>query len=484
MRTNFERNRRSGRKSINSNSNRSKNKDEHHPVRKCFINIFEVLDDDERQRFVERAKARVERLTGSLAGMERLEHYGKSYVLKSAYDESDFVSILDVLEHDEMRALMEKSSNRKQILRERMRLRDEAVVKSVGFIGVMDVLNESERAKFNSRSERIRRKCIALMKREAEKTRAQQRYSKVSYSGGRPAQNGIQMPARQQKAVFDVTHQNPGEKQLKSVTNESYDHVTDESLMVLAKIECRLMDYLERAPAVPTKKSQAQVDLEIVKNFYENPTPEAFAGLWKRYRWGVQSHISKFVGDWSNSDDLVQETFQKAWEKRFMFDPLKASFSTWLYTIARNLTFTYLKKEGQAKVIDVDVNDVYTSALHPNGENAATVDETYYIVNSPDDVESNTFDEVTHKMYTESVARVKDMDPMFQKVLIMKNLRGMTLREISAALNISESKLKNMYYKCREMLCEKIKDECSELYNIYVDAAHDHADDENQYIYG
>ena len=181
---------------------------------------------------------------------------------------------------------------------------------------------------------------------------------------------------------------------------------------------------------------------------------------------------------------MVQDTFQKAWEKRFLFDPLKASFSTWLYTIARNLTFTQLKKDGQTKIIDVDVNDVYTSALYPNGENAATVDEAYYIVNSPDNVENNTFDDVTHKMYTESVSRVKDMDPLFQKVLIMKNLRGMTLHQISEALSISESKLKNMYYKCRDMLCGRIKEECSELYNIYIDAAHDHAEEDSQYMYG
>ena len=441
MRTNFERSRRSGRESnINSNSNSSSNKDANHPARKCFINIFEVLDDDKRRRFVERARARVERLTGRPASTDRLEHYGKSYVLKSGCDESEFVSILEYLDRDAMRAMMEKNSQR----RERIGKMKAGEYTSAGRQHVQE------------------KKC------------ARKQFTPVGYSGRQTSG----------RAVFDVTRQNQGEKRLRSVTDDRYDHVTDESLAVLAKIECRLLDYLEHAPLVPVKKSQAQVDLEIVKHFYENPTPEAFAGLWKRYRWGVQSHISKFVGDWSNSDDLVQDTFQKAWEKRFLFDPLKASFSTWLYTIARNLTFTQLKKDGQTKIIDVDVNDVYTSALYPNGENAATVDEAYYIVNSPDNVENNTFDDVTHKMYTESVSRVKDMDPLFQKVLIMKNLRGMTLHQISEALSISESKLKNMYYKCRDMLCGRIKEECSELYNIYIDAAHDHAEEDSQYMYG
>ena len=440
MKTNFERNRRSGRNSLKrQHSNTAK--DGHHPAKTQFITILEVLDDEERQRFTERAKARVERLTGKPASMDGLDHLSKSYVLKSGCDESEFVSILESLNRDEMMAIMEKSDCRRQRIKEQ-------------------IANGGQKV--------------------------ERHYSRVDYTDTQKTVDRNRKPVvrQQQKAVFDVTRQVEGEKRLKQVNNEQYDHVSDESLMVLAKIECKLLDILEDAPSVPHKKSQAQVDLEIVKKFYENPTQEAFAGLWKRYRWGVQSHISKFVGDWSKSDDLVQDTFQKAWEKRYMFDPMKASFSTWLYTIARNLTFSQLKKEGQNRTIDVDVNDVYASALYPNGENASTVDERYYIVNTPNDVETNTFDEITHKMYTESVSRIKKMDTLFQKVLIMKNLRGMTLHEISEALNIRESKLKNLYYKSRETLCETIKKECSELYNIYVDASHDHAEEDNQMLYG
>ena len=442
MRTNFESNCKSSKNSLNKRQPNS-SKGRCRKARTQFITIFEVLDDDERQRFTEKARARVERLTGRPASIEGLESFSKSYVLKSGCSSDEFVSILESISRDEMCKLMEKSDERKRRI-------------------TQNITKREERRQFSSVTYSQQKKSV-----DNNKT-----------------QKSVTVRQPQQKAVFDVTKQVEGEKRLKSVTNENYDHVSDESLMVLAKIECKLLDFIENAPSVPHKKSQAQVDLEIVKKFYDNPTQEAFAGLWKRYRWGVQSHISKFVGDWTKSDDLVQDTFQKAWEKRFMFDPLKASFSTWLYTIARNLTFTQLKKDGQNRTIDVDVNDVYASALYPNGENASTVDEAYYIVNSPDDVETNTFDDITHKMYEESVARVKQMDPLFQKVLIMKNLRGMTLREISEALDIRESKIKNLYYKSRDALCETIKKECGDLYNIYVDAAHDHAEEENQMIYG
>ena len=62
MRTNFESNYKSSKNSLNKRRPNS-SKDRFRKVRTQFITIFEVLDDDERQRFTEKARARVERLT-------------------------------------------------------------------------------------------------------------------------------------------------------------------------------------------------------------------------------------------------------------------------------------------------------------------------------------------------------------------------------------------------------------------------------------
>tara|TARA_R110000868_G_scaffold68518_9_gene202586 strand:- start:6259 stop:6795 length:537 start_codon:yes stop_codon:yes gene_type:complete len=41
-------------------------------------------------------------------------------------------------------------------------------------------------------------------------------------------------------------------------------------------------------------------------------------------------------------DDLVQETYMRAWKSYKRFDG-DSSFKTWIYTIAKNVTFDYLK---------------------------------------------------------------------------------------------------------------------------------------------
>ena len=218
---------------------------------------------------------------------------------------------------------------------------------------------------------------------------------------------------------------------------------------------------------------QNEKDRQTVEKFYRNPTADAFKLIWDRFYYGVHSHISAFTGNWNRADDLTQETFQRAWEKRFFYDSRRSNYSTWLYTIARNLTFTKLKKSQKDKVIDVDVNDIFYGALYENGNNCMMEDESYMIIDDNGEVQDNTYDDITHKMFDASVAEIEKMEPLFQKIIELKNARDMTLRQIATELNMKVSKIKNCYYKNREMLVDCLKNEYSDLYSIYRDASHD-----------
>lgn len=44
------------------------------------------------------------------------------------------------------------------------------------------------------------------------------------------------------------------------------------------------------------------------------------------------------LGDSRLAEEVVQETFVRAWRSRELFDGTRASFRTWLFAIARNLT--------------------------------------------------------------------------------------------------------------------------------------------------
>jgi RNA polymerase sigma-70 factor (ECF subfamily) len=79
-------------------------------------------------------------------------------------------------------------------------------------------------------------------------------------------------------------------------------------------------------------KSTGQVDFEAV---YRAELPRVYNFF--RYR----------VGDEQTAQDLTAETFEKAWRHRERYRNDLASFSTWLFTIARRVSTDHFRKWRQ-----------------------------------------------------------------------------------------------------------------------------------------
>ena len=69
----------------------------------------------------------------------------------------------------------------------------------------------------------------------------------------------------------------------------------------------------------------------------------AFANLAKQYRRELHVHCYRMLGSFDDAEDLVQETFLKAWAKRETFEG-RSSFRAWLYRIATNGCLDYLAR--------------------------------------------------------------------------------------------------------------------------------------------
>jgi len=73
---------------------------------------------------------------------------------------------------------------------------------------------------------------------------------------------------------------------------------------------------------------------------------EAFAEIVKIYLKAIYNFIYRLAGDRDAAEDLTQETFVKAWKNLERFDQSK-NFRTWLFTIAKNTAFDWLKKKKE-----------------------------------------------------------------------------------------------------------------------------------------
>ena len=72
---------------------------------------------------------------------------------------------------------------------------------------------------------------------------------------------------------------------------------------------------------------------------------EAFAELFRHFAPRVKSYALRLGAPPAAAEELAQETLLSVWRKADRFDPARASASTWIFTIARNLRIDALRRE-------------------------------------------------------------------------------------------------------------------------------------------
>ncbi|HEY4123346.1 MAG TPA: sigma-70 family RNA polymerase sigma factor, partial [Rhizomicrobium sp.] len=75
----------------------------------------------------------------------------------------------------------------------------------------------------------------------------------------------------------------------------------------------------------------------------------AFAVLFGYFAPRVKAYLLKLGAGPSLAEDLAQEAMIAVWRKAVLFDPTKASASTWIFTIARNLRIDAIRRERRAE---------------------------------------------------------------------------------------------------------------------------------------
>jgi RNA polymerase sigma-70 factor, ECF subfamily len=159
---------------------------------------------------------------------------------------------------------------------------------------------------------------------------------------------------------------------------------------------------------------------------------EAFRLLVERHSRSVYKVAYRVTGNADDAEDVVQETFLKAYRQLDRFEE-RASFGTWLHRIAWNCSVDLLRsrpKREQAEEADT---------LEQLGSTRATV--TGAVAPSPERLMASV--QVGDRV-KEAMGR---LSPLERAAFVMRHYEGRSIDEISRALDIRENAAKHSIFR-------------------------------------
>ena len=186
-------------------------------------------------------------------------------------------------------------------------------------------------------------------------------------------------------------------------------------------------------------------DIDLVRLAVDQ-NQAAFIVLYTRYNAGVRSHISRYVSQKEDIEDICLESFQKAFSQISTYNP-EYKFSTWLYRIARNTAFDHLNKHDREK------NNMPTTSIN---EELAELKELPAIMHNPEE------DIINQQEYDKWLTNIEKLKDDYRVVAKMNLIDNFGYKEIADALEMPINTVKTKIRRAKAQLL-KMMDYSDEL---------------------
>jgi RNA polymerase sigma-70 factor (ECF subfamily) len=185
---------------------------------------------------------------------------------------------------------------------------------------------------------------------------------------------------------------------------------------------------------------------------FKERTGKDFSTLYTKYYPKLIYFISKICKDVQKAEDISTDSFIVALEKIDKYDKEKAQFSTWLFTIARNLALQDLKIENRSISLDIEFDDEGTTLK--------------------DFIQETESNEAVYDVYSKKAdvlkKHISELKEPYKTVIEMREIDRMSYKDIADKLNKNLSTIKSQIRNGRHILMEQSKKEFLEIDEMFL----------------
>jgi len=182
---------------------------------------------------------------------------------------------------------------------------------------------------------------------------------------------------------------------------------------------------------------------------------DAFQELVEPYRYQLQVHCYRMLGSFYEAEDLVQETFLRAWRARDRFEG-RTSLRNWLYRIATNACLNALESTSRSRRrLPHELGPPAATFEPPHGHAGTEIVwlEPYPDAVLPDVADAAPGPEARYEMHESIqlafIAAIQQLPPRQRAVLLLRDVLGWSANETSELLDSSVASVNSALQRAR-----------------------------------
>jgi RNA polymerase sigma-70 factor, ECF subfamily len=183
-----------------------------------------------------------------------------------------------------------------------------------------------------------------------------------------------------------------------------------------------------------------EIDQALVQRV-QNGEKRAFDLLVGKYQHKVTSLISRYIHDWSECQDVAQETFIRAYRALANFRG-DSQFYTWLYKIAVNTAKNHLVSMGRRPPTDdVDATD----AVQYDGGSRLR------------DTDTPEHELMRQEIERTVAATVEALPDELRMAITLREVEGLSYEEIAEAMDCPIGTVRSRIFRARDAIDQKLR---------------------------
>lgn len=194
-------------------------------------------------------------------------------------------------------------------------------------------------------------------------------------------------------------------------------------------------------PSPDAPSASSEQDRALVTDALDG-NQDAYQQLMQKYREPIRRHVSRMVRDRGMVDDLVQESFIKAFTSLSSYSSDYA-FSTWLYKIATNHTIDYLRKK-KLSTFSID--------QPPPGSDDA---RTYELPDTTYRPDRHVMADQRRELIQEAIDA---LPPKYHRVIVLRHQEELSYDEIATELDLPLGTVKAHIFRARALLYRHLRE--------------------------